>query len=218
MKNTIPHEAHIIAFCLAKFPDFGNRLHPKLNQTQIFDIYTKLFKLPSSSFKRLRDEYDAFFPHRSGYKDALNRKSRIAIVEKYNNIPEEYLLDLSIQISKQSLSSETVAAIFQKEVNTSSHDSKERRLKRLNNANRVPDTIQTKVTVFVRNPDVVVEVQNRANGHCEYCNNPAPFIRKSDNTPYLEIHHILPLSVGGEDTIDNAVALCPNCHRKAHHG
>ncbi len=27
-----------------------------------------------------------------------------------------------------------------------------------------------------------------------------------------------PLSQGGEDTIAHAAALCPNCHREAHHG
>jgi 5-methylcytosine-specific restriction protein A len=26
------------------------------------------------------------------------------------------------------------------------------------------------------------------------------------------------LSTGGEDTLENAIALCPNCHRRAHFG
>ena len=32
----------------------------------------------------------------------------------------------------------------------------------------------------------------------------------------METHHIEWLSKGGSDTIDNTVALCPNCHRKMH--
>jgi len=28
----------------------------------------------------------------------------------------------------------------------------------------------------------------------------------------------VPLSEGGEDTLENAIALCPNCHRKMHYG
>jgi len=32
----------------------------------------------------------------------------------------------------------------------------------------------------------------------------------------LELHHIIPLSEGGEDTIENSVLLCPNCHRLEH--
>ncbi|GAA0237082.1 HNH endonuclease [Metaclostridioides mangenotii] len=35
---------------------------------------------------------------------------------------------------------------------------------------------------------------------------------------YLEVqvHHIIWLSKGGNDDIDNTVALCPNCHKKMH--
>ncbi|MBT7455033.1 MAG: HNH endonuclease [Gemmatimonadetes bacterium] len=43
-----------------------------------------------------------------------------------------------------------------------------------------------------------------------------PF-RTDDGRPYLEVHHILPLSEGGEDGMLNVAALCPNCHRAQHH-
>jgi hypothetical protein len=55
---------------------------------------------------------------------------------------------------------------------------------------------------------------NRANGLCESCEVKAPFETKEG--PYLEGHHVTPLSKGGSDTIANVIALCPNCHRKAH--
>ena len=71
--------------------------------------------------------------------------------------------------------------------------------------------------VYDRDPSVVSFVENRANGICELCSNPAPFERK-DGTPFLEVHHIVPLSENGSDTVDNAVAICPNCHRSCHHG
>ena len=41
--------------------------------------------------------------------------------------------------------------------------------------------------------------------------------RKKDGTPYLESHHIIWLKDGGADSLENTVALCPNCHRKMHH-
>ncbi|BDZ92717.1 hypothetical protein VEE69_15940 [Escherichia coli] len=41
---------------------------------------------------------------------------------------------------------------------------------------------------------------------------------KEDGTPFLEVHHIEWLSKGGEDSVENAIALCPNCHRQAHYG
>jgi len=44
----------------------------------------------------------------------------------------------------------------------------------------------------------------------------APFISKT-GIPYLEIHHVKRLSDDGSDTPENAVALCPNCHRALHY-
>lgn len=34
----------------------------------------------------------------------------------------------------------------------------------------------------------------------------------------LEIHHIIPISQGGESSKDNCVVLCPNCHRRIDSG
>jgi 5-methylcytosine-specific restriction protein A len=65
---------------------------------------------------------------------------------------------------------------------------------------------------------VIVEVLKRANGICENCHNPAPFIRKKDNSPYLEVHHKIHLSNKGEDSVENAIAVCPNCQRELHFG
>ncbi len=58
----------------------------------------------------------------------------------------------------------------------------------------------------------------QAAGVCEGCYAFAPLIRASDGTPYLAVHHTLQLPMGGEDTVENAIALCPNCHRKMHFG
>lgn len=88
----------------------------------------------------------------------------------------------------------------------------------LNEADPYPPKVKVQTSVYKRNPYVVITVLERANGICELCKSPAPFKRKSDGSPFLEIHHKKPLSEGGLDTIGNAVALCPNCHRKAHFG
>jgi hypothetical protein len=97
-------------------------------------------------------------------------------------------------------------------------DSEEARRKRLAKATKFAPIRPAITQIYLRNADVVVEVLKRANGCCEECKKPAPFTRKSDATPYLEVHHRKPLAEGGEDTVENAVAMCPNCHRKAHHG
>lgn len=79
-----------------------------------------------------------------------------------------------------------------------------------------PPRVSTAVERIVRDPVVKAWVLNAAAGHCENCGLPAPFVQE-DGTPYLEVHHIKWLALGGSDTVTNAVALCPNCHRKFHH-
>ena len=110
------------------------------------------------------------------------------------------------------------ARLFQRDTEASIHSERTRRLARLAAAPKKPEKVQVVSTAFQRNPDVVAEVLFRAEGFCEACKNKAPFDRRSDQSPYLEVHHRIPLADGGDDTVANAIALCPNCHRKAHFG
>lgn len=105
---------------------------------------------------------------------------------------------------------------FLNQVKSSLKNDKERK-SRLKKSDKIPKTRATTVIEFIRNPDVVAEVLKRANGVCECCHDDAPFKRK-DGTPFLEVHHKIFLSKGGEDSVENAEALCPNCHREKHYG
>lgn len=82
---------------------------------------------------------------------------------------------------------------------------------------KTPVLTDVTTRVYKRSPYVVAEVLLRANGKCQSCKHDAPF-QKEDGTPFLEVHHIEWLSKGGEDSVRNAIALCPNCHRQAHYG
>jgi 5-methylcytosine-specific restriction protein A len=68
---------------------------------------------------------------------------------------------------------------------------------------------------YDRNPWVTEYAKRRAKGKCQLCEQEAPFKSKKGE-PFLETHHIIWLAEDGEDTINNTVALCPNCHRKMH--
>ena len=70
-------------------------------------------------------------------------------------------------------------------------------------------------TTYERNEYVAELAKRRADGLCQLCEEPAPF-KDRKGEPFLESHHIVWLSKGGDDTIENTVALCPNCHRKMH--
>jgi 5-methylcytosine-specific restriction protein A len=69
---------------------------------------------------------------------------------------------------------------------------------------------------FVRDPEVRRKALLRAQGRCELCGEPG-FVTH-DGRIFLESHHVIPLSEGGSDTVQNVIALCPNHHREAHHG
>ncbi len=80
-----------------------------------------------------------------------------------------------------------------------------------------PEAVTVPTNTFVRDPAVKRWVLQTAEGHCEGCKEPAPFLGM-DGHPYLEVHHVVQLSRSGSDRISNAVALCPNCHRRCHFG
>ncbi|CAM3204689.1 HNH endonuclease [Vibrio rarus] len=115
-------------------------------------------------------------------------------------------------------SADKVQYDLDKEISESMKDTSENRRRRLKSTPNNPEKIQTVSTAYRRNPDVIVEVLLRANGICERCKKDAPFRRRKDETPYLEVHHIIRLADGGVDSVENALALCPNCHRELHFG
>src|SRR5437870_3293951 len=71
-------------------------------------------------------------------------------------------------------------------------------------------------TAFVRNSALRAAALRRANGRCEFCRKPG--FAMSDGKVFLETHHVIALSAGGRDSVDNVAAVCPNHHREAHHG
>lgn len=79
-----------------------------------------------------------------------------------------------------------------------------------------PTSTTISSAAYIRDPSIKAWVLQQADGRCEFCECPAPFL-KEDGQPYLEVHHVTPLSEGGSDRVSNAVALCPNCHRRMHH-
>jgi hypothetical protein len=68
---------------------------------------------------------------------------------------------------------------------------------------------------FSRSRRIHAFVMARAYGYCEACAASAPFL-KFDGSPYLEPHHTTRLADEGPDHPATVIALCPNCHRKAH--
>lgn len=65
---------------------------------------------------------------------------------------------------------------------------------------------KNKIRSFInKNKDKILELHNNM---CDVCG--------LDIYDILEIHHILPISCNGDNSLDNLACLCPNCHSILH--
>lgn len=126
-----------------------------------------------------------------------------------------YIFPLKLKVGERYIdqaTAQTWQANKQKKVKKLSiAELKDRALK----SNAQSNAYKSTVKQYVRNEYVVEYAKRLANGICQLCDQPAPFKDKK-GVPYLETHHIVWLAKGGEDTIFNTVALCPNCHKRMH--
>lgn len=75
---------------------------------------------------------------------------------------------------------------------------------------------ESTVLLANRSSSVREAVLTRSEGRCELCGQEG--FATSAGSKYLETHHVVPLAEKGPDVEWNVVALCPNDHRRAHHG
>ncbi|MGE8150945.1 HNH endonuclease [Pseudomonas vancouverensis] len=79
-----------------------------------------------------------------------------------------------------------------------------------------PKKMMVTSTSYARSPRIKAWILDNAKGICEGCNRPGPF-ELADGSRFLEVHHVKHLANRGSDRRSNAVALCPNCHKRCHH-
>lgn len=60
-------------------------------------------------------------------------------------------------------------------------------------------------------PAIRKAVMSRDNNTCQCCLRGGP-----DYVDILDLHHIVEVYLGGEDSVENSVALCLNCHKQVH--
>lgn len=197
-------------FTITEILDNKIRIQPKAGKNKKYLHYDKL-----STIINNYDKIDT---------KSIEKSVRVVLEEKgFNKLDTEtYLYGLAreyLNLKRQNLfSASYIQSELEKAVEKSKKLNQTERDARLKDAPKKPKVLIVRSTTYQRNPDVVADVLERANGICEKCSLPAPFRKKKDNTPYLEVHHKIQLSKGGDDTVENALSLCPNCHREEHFG
>lgn len=76
--------------------------------------------------------------------------------------------------------------------------------------------------IYARNRDVALNRMVLSGFTCENDPEHTLFISRFRGVPFVEAHHLIPMSLQGEfseslDTIHNVFCLCPFCHRAVHH-
>lgn len=77
------------------------------------------------------------------------------------------------------------------------------------------ETKEHLVETYVRNKGWARQAKETFGTDCMVCECDNRFNRP-DGSPYIEVHHIIPLCEGGEDGIWNLSVLCAHHHRMAH--
>lgn len=60
-----------------------------------------------------------------------------------------------------------------------------------------------------------VAIYNRDGGRCRVCGMKL-FLSSRDPFKVMHKHHVKYRSAGGEDTMENQIAICPKCHQQEH--
>ncbi len=79
-----------------------------------------------------------------------------------------------------------------------------------------PEKKEYLIEIYVRDIGWANEAKKKFGRFC-ICSGCQNSFVKDDGIPYIEVHHIIPLCMGGEDAIWNLAVLCAHHHRMAHY-
>lgn len=77
--------------------------------------------------------------------------------------------------------------------------------------------------IYYRDPNIAVQALRRAEYRCEIDGSHPTFIRRTTRLPYMEPHHLIPMSETDNfdvslDREQNIICLCSTCHKQIHYG
>ena len=142
------------------------------------------------------------------------QKEQLDIEEKKRLV---WIFPLQLVDKHQPINKSELAKTLEKRIKKNQNLTADELLEKIKSkkGSRKPGKRPTRSNYFQRDENIILYSLLRAKGICELCEEPAPFV-KSDGEGFLEVHHIQHLANNGDDSIENTVALCPNCHRKMH--
>jgi 5-methylcytosine-specific restriction endonuclease McrA len=204
----------------------GHYHHERIENTNINEVPDCLKKTPNSIGCVLKNEniekyIDYFYESNRDFikpaiihtlmlphmRDAHSNGAVEYIFSEFENKKENELIDIEEYLEKENIKTKEAETLTMQQL-----------LVKIKQSTSKPTKTTVKQILYNRNENIKIFALKRANGICEKCGKSAPFI-KDDGTPYLEVHHKIPLAEDENgDTVENVIALCPNCHKHAHYG
>ena len=94
-------------------------------------------------------------------------------------------------------------------------DAEKEELKTIDVSNETPGRKEYLIETYVRNVTWARKAREVFGCYCIFdaCKNTFP---REDGSPYIEVHHIIPLFENGEDSLPNLSVLCAHHHKMAH--
>lgn len=85
------------------------------------------------------------------------------------------------------------------------------------------EKVYSGVARYPRSLTLALDALESASYSCEYDESHLTFTAAASANPYMEVHHLVPMSKSEHfevslDVLANLTSLCPNCHRAVHHG
>jgi len=206
---------------LDRFPGFGvgiatiylnridNKIYPIMNNKTLKALNKLGYKISSSknwkNYKLVKEYQDNLISEYSildNYfkADALNH----FIVAVYQG--QELIFDyLQIETFEDELEQHEIERNIQKDL-----DKEELHRKIIDCENNKSEKIIINGKTYKRHNYLMTQIKKYRDYKCQFC---STTILKANGNYYIEACHIKAKSEGGNDSLDNILILCPNCHK-----
>ncbi len=206
---------------LAKFYASPNHASTLKRLSELEGTHPSSYISPCTSLgRKISDVFSLPSIPREGRPDTEKLYPIIFLGRRFSNGLFEWKLRPELAAALEETNPQTLAAetvrMEENEEEVAAQLSEDELLARARNYHSGPaDTYTSTTQQRRRNPLLQLAAKVRANGVCQLCGITLDY-KDKQGRPYLEAHHIIPLSENGSDELSNMAALCPNCHRKMH--
>lgn len=228
--DQISYQLSIIAYYLSEYDIKAVTELGYNNRKSMIEDISRLLGRENNYLKLRRDEFDVLSnSHRKGWR---NRPPSSDVTKIYNDLSKLDFFTLTGMVKKIITDAKNKQAEILNDqlLDREYVDAVNNELSLISPKKKYTSVPQSKLTgnikkyvVAHRSVSIAANALCNANYRCEIDENHGTFIRKTNELPYTEPHHLIPLKFQNafENSLDvenNIVSLCSSCHNHLHYG